>query len=1443
MPSVQTKLTRFFANKISEKIHAKVSVKSVDISFFSSLILNGVYVEDLQNDTLLFVNSLDANIADFSIKHKNITLKNLTLDKIKFNLKTDSLGQTNLQFIIDSLISSSEDTTSSEWKVLCSDFDIKNSYFSYKAFKPDKQTYGINFTDLSVNSINLKINDIETFSDSLKFKITELSLAEKSNFFILGFSSDFLLSKNKIRLNNLDIELKNSEIKSKIFALNYKKFSDFNKFITKIKLTSDFDSSRINFSDIAYFAPALKNINQEIFVSGKIKGRINNLKSKNLKLYLGKNTYINTKINISGLPDISETFIYADIKKAYTQKQDLEKVLKNVMPFSNINLPSNINKFGTIIYNGNFTGFIYDFVAYGNFNTQIGKISTDLSLKTDTNLNTKKFNGKLIANDFNLGKISNADSLLGNVNLNINVDAILKNNNDLNGKLEGNISSVEINKYNYRNVKIDGDIVNKMFDGHLNFDDSNIVMDFLGRFDFNNPEPIFDFTADIKKIKLDKINLNYINTDTNSTLSMLLIAKIRGLNINNVNGNLDIFNLKYYSKNQLLSAAKIQMRTDKIKTDNKITINSDFFDATIQGKYNFITIKNSIERVISVYAPNIYTASLQELTDTNNFTFDIKFNNTRELFNILQPKYFISENSTLSGTFNDTQGNIKLNGKFDTLIIDNNIFAKAVIKTRTGNDSTFYTKFTAKKSKLANAFTLTDLKLKTVTQRNKTNFDLYWFRKDSMIYSGDISAYMILKKNKNYSPVIKINFLPSDITIADSLWFISDSKIIIDTTSINVDNFIFNKNNQYIYVNGKISELQTDSLKIDFNEVDLKNINFLLKKYNFNLNGKLNGFAYLNDFYNNFNLISDLDIKSLIINDEKIGNTRITNKWDNSQKRFMLDAYAMRGKLRTINLKGNIYPNTKKIDLLLSLNKLRLNTFNPLLKGIASNLNGMASGDVKINGSFSKPITQGRLRLQKTSFKIDYLNTRYNFTNYVDISANKISFKNLEIFDEKGNKAFVNGGINHNFFKDFNFDISIDAKKLNVLNTHESDNELFYGKAFSSGLFKISGTPENIIFNITATTDKNTKFFIPITSNETSEDVNFIRFVNKDTLSIKKEEYKVDLSGMQLNFDLNITPDAEIQIIFDKKVGDIIKSKGSGNINLQIDTKGKFKINGEYKIKKGDYLFTLQNIINKHFDIEKGSSIKWSGDPYNASINIDAIYRTKTSLYNLTLDSLDKTKLPVQCKLLMTNNLLNPKIKFKIDVPNATDRAQAIINNFTEDQTNKQMLSLLVINSFYTPESMRGVAETKSSGNALGVNSSELLSNQLSHWLSQISNDFDIGINYRPGDEISSDELEVALSTQILNDRVTINGNFGVGGNSQNSTNSTSGIAGNVDINVKINKSGSLQMKGYTKSNNDVVYNTSPTTQGVGIFYTDNFDTFGELFNKYWSKIFKKKKK
>ena len=326
-------------------------------------------------------------------------------------------------------------------------------------------------------------------------------------------------------------------------------------------------------------------------------------------------------------------------------------------------------------------------------------------------------------------------------------------------------------------------------------------------------------------------------------------------------------------------------------------------------------------------------------------------------------------------------------------------------------------------------------------------------------------------------------------------------------------------------------------------------------------------------------------------------------------------------------------------------------------------------------------------------------------------------------------------------------------------------------------------------------TEKNTKIFIPLSSGSEVSEINYLRFTNsvKDSLTINAEQ-KTDISGIKMNFDVQATPDAEVQIIFDSKMGDVIKGKGNGNLRLEITPTGDFNMFGDYTIESGDYLFTLQNVINKKFTVEKGGTISWNGNPYMATLDITAAYKLKASLYDLMLDSTYKQRVPVECVLNLRNNLMKPDFIFSIKLPDGDSKPNNVINSLSNEDVNKQIISLLVLSRFVTPESFRGGQQNSDarSGNVVGLNSSELLSNQLSQWLSQISKDFDIGVNYRPGDELTHDEVELALSTQIFNDRVTLNGNVGVGGNQATQS---SNFVGDFEVDVKINKSGKLMVK------------------------------------------------
>jgi hypothetical protein len=408
-----------------------------------------------------------------------------------------------------------------------------------------------------------------------------------------------------------------------------------------------------------------------------------------------------------------------------------------------------------------------------------------------------------------------------------------------------------------------------------------------------------------------------------------------------------------------------------------------------------------------------------------------------------------------------------------------------------------------------------------------------------------------------------------------------------------------------------------------------------------------------------------------------------------------------------------------------------------------------------------------------------------------------------------------------------------------ALNTSVYDNNLFYGQAHAAGLIRISGRIADVKLDMSLTSKPGTQINVPLENPESVNEYDFIRFVNPDTLNQKQRiAERIDNSvGFEMNLDVTATPDAKVQLIFNSTVGDAIYGYGSGDLKFSYDKEGNFFIYGDYIIDKGDYMFTLQNVLVRKFRIEQGGLISWNGDPYGAIVDLNAVYTLKAPVNYLLLNSSqtdNSRRLPVECKIILSKKLLNPAVKFDIRFPTADERTKDELQQFisTQDDINRQMVSLMVMGQFFTPEYMRGRQDFQSNaGNLVGSTTSDILSNQLSNWLSQISNDFDIGFNYRPGDQVNTNQMELALSTQILNDRVTINGNIGNNSSLQKNTNNP--VVGEVELFIKLNKSGKLQLNAYNRANDDLIYDTSLYKQGIGLSFREEFDTLGELFNHY----------
>ena len=1451
LPVVQTYLTRQIAKQVSSNLNAKFEVGRVDIVFFNRVLLRDVYIEDQQGDTLLKAARITATVNNLNRSNRYIGFNHIILHDASINLRTEKDSILNLQFILDAI--SSEDTTKTKWDYSINAVNIRDSRLTYKKHNPLVRDYGINFQDIELKRLNLLANKIHTTTDSVHFNISYLNFKEKSGFSLNHFTSENSISASGINIRRLRILTPETRLDLEHFDMNYNDFQAFNDFVNKVTITSSFNHSIIRFRDISYFAPGLKDFELGLTLTGEVSGRINNLKGSEINIASFNETSLTADFNMIGLPEFGETFIFLDLDNVTTSAGDILEIIEKSDPgFDFANIPEGFDNLEIITYRGKFTGFIDDFVAYGELNSGLGTILTDLALQPGTD-NILNFDGNLRAIYFDFGALTGSD-LVGRFTFNAGINGNASTHSGIKANMEGIIDSMQIYGYTYKLVQLEGELDDKKFNGSAYINDPNIILEFLGSIDLTNEVPEFDFYANISGARLYDLNIE--KKDPSLKVSFYSIANFRGNNPDNLEGRISLINTSFEKEGHFFEMDNISLVASGTNDHKEINLNSSLADARITGSYEFATIIRSFNHLIQNYIPS-YAANSDILRENtgNNFSFNFHLKDTEGFTKFFTPEFYISDNTLIEGVYAPYQNNSVLNAYAEELMLNRHKFQNISIST-VSSDSVFQIYSKVSSALIFDRFKLENINLNSGILDDSISFKLEWDNKDKISYKGDIFSYATLKNNPGKTlPLTDIVILPSTIVVADSVWHIARSMISIDSTSYNIDNFLFENTGQHFGLNGKLSSDPEDSLQLEFRNMDLQNIELFTSFRNFSMSGALSGYASFSDIYMNPVFKSDLEVKDLFLNDQNFGNLSILSNWNSADRKINIHTLSNRGDDRIIDIAGNYIPDGGLLDFNIMLNKINLRTFDGYLEEVFASIRGMASGDLSLTGTIREPLFNGNILLQKTSFMIDYLKTQYNFTHDIQISDNEIVFNDISIYDINHNICRANGRITSNYFRDFALNIYLYPDRFMALNTIERDNDLFFGRVFASGLVHLSGPVNNILMNISARTNRNTQFYIPLQKSSKIEEHNFLNFTGKLSAESDNQQdirrYEVDLSGIQLNFDLDVTPEAEVQIIFDSKIGDIIRGRGNGSFKMEINTLGQFNMFGEYEIEQGDYLFTLQNVINKRFDIEQGGTISWNGDPFDANIDLKAVYRLRTSLkplmeqyVNITEDQYSR-RIPVECQIIMKEKLMTPDISFGIDLPTVDQDTRrdvlGILNN--EEKRNRQFLALLVINNFIPEQDFAG----QGAGSTLGMSAtgasmttvSEFFSNQLSNWLSQLSRDVDFGINWRPGDDITPDEVELALSTQLLNDRVSINGHVDVGGRQAN----TSNIVGDFDVDIKLNRSGKLRLKAFTRANDNLIRtHLSPYTQGIGLFYREEFDNFEELMSRYWSMIFSSEK-
>ncbi|MCK5028203.1 MAG: translocation/assembly module TamB [Bacteroidales bacterium] len=1447
---IQTYLTHKITQEVSENLNAKFEVESVHFKFFNRIVLKNVYIEDQLKDTLLYSDEIICNIKEFSRKTKKINISKINLINAKFYLhKPDSLSPINLKFITENLKKDSTTGDKPKWDVKFQNIELQQTIFRLRSYHKKKSEYGINFSNLICYVEDLDVRNLQFDKGATSFYIKKLKFKEQSGFSAYNLKLNMSISANHIKCSNVKIRTPYSYINSDSLSFRFNNYEEFRKFAKNIKLDFTFQESNISFTDIGYFAPIFKDISLNTVLSGRVYSKLSTFKGKNVSFHIGEQTELITDFSLNGLPNHKQMFMYFDFKKLTTWAQDFELINKFLKNNKKIEIPERFDQLGIISYKGNFAGFYDDFVTYGKFTSDLGNISTDLSLKPDTS-KTLAFNGNLKTTDFFIGQLVPEDSLIGKITMNAQIKGLVGTNKTIKATTDGVIHNIEINNYNYQNIVIDGFLTEKTYNGILSISDPNIKLNFSGDIDFSKEIPVFNFNTDVPYANLYGLNID--KEDTTSNLSFSLNANFEGNNLDNTIGEINFSNATLHKLNDSISFDTLKLVSEQGLDTHRIELKSDYIDASLHGTYKPTHLVQSLKNMYYNYLPALVhqAEDTTDLNFNNSFALNIDLKKTDKLAHFFLPKVFISDSSIIEFNYNAEQKRFLLNAFAKEFKLNNHTFYNLDISTFS-NDSIFTALTKSNSLLLNNYFVLEKFKSTSIIHKNTIDLKIDWNDKDTVINKGKILASTSIKQEKPFdNPSFDITILPSQVIVKDSLWYISKSSINIDTTSYSLNNFTVSHGNQTFNAEGIISENDDDTLFLSFNKMNLSNVNILTKNNKLEFEGIINGEANFSNLYKSPLFYANIEIDNLVLNNENLGYTQIYSRWIDKYKAIQLEASTLENNNRTVNVSGNYYPEDKSVQFNVILDKLGLHILNPFLKSFSSDITGLGDGSVIVTGLLKKPQFNGFIYINDAAMTIDYIKTRYYFTTEAIVDNNILKFNNVDVYDSFKNDAKTNGQVKFGPNKEISVDFNIEANKIHSLNTTVEDNEAFYGTGFTSGIISIVGNKGNTFLDISAKTEKGTKISIPLVQTNSADNMEFLTFVNKsEEIKTLPEEYGPDFSGFRLNFELEITPDVEAQLIFDSKIGDVIRGKGEGDLKMEIGSDNDFKMYGDFTIEEGDYLFTLQNVINKKFKIERGSNIIWNGEPYDANVDFEAVYNLKTSLNSLVIDTsyytnkdYYKKRIPVECQVYLTEKLMNPNIKFDINLPTAGDEAKTLLKTAinTEEKLNKQFLSLLVLNSFMPEQTGSDAYLSDGSATAgLGtVTTSELLSNQLSHWLSQISDEWDVGVNYRPGDEISKDEVEVALSTQLLNDRVSINGNVGYGGQT---VNQASNIVGDFNVDVKLNKSGKIRLKAFNESNDKLLYENAPYTQGVGVFYREEFNSFSELLNKFWNRFHRKK--
>ena len=1406
IPYVQQSLASGVASVISSKLNTRVEIGRVDLGFLNRLVIDNTTIYDQGGKPMVRAARLAVRIDLLQLVEGRIRISSAQVFSTHFTLyRANAASAPNFQFALDALASKDSTKAKTPLDLSVNSFIMRHCSVKYDQLDRPHTPGRFNPAHLHITNIGTYIRLNALTDDSLNVALNTLSATEQSGVKVDAMSLSLVAGGSECRLRDLSLRLPHSHIAIADITARYRRLADGKVDMGSLRYSALVKSASITPSDLSPVVPQLADYRNPLQLRLSASGTAKRVNVDRLQI-----------TSPSGELSASADGWYEASKPHASWSvniHDLHSSLKILQPLSYVGLRGS----ASCTTSGVIT-------TAAVVNTDAGSADVNMTLSAN-----RHFSGTLAASDIALGTLLN-DSRLGDVSASLSLSGSLPKGKRPTVTAEGEVSKFAYNGYTYSNININGSYADNTVKGSLIIDDPNISLVAQGEYaDLGKGKQL------VVEAQLDHFRPSVTRlTDKwgDAVFSSSITADLQASGVNDSKGVVTIGHFRMQSSSDTCTINNLQVRGGFDSHEHYLVMESDFGYAMLTGHFNYSSLVSSVTSQIGRHIPVIAPKN-KDYEGDNNFTLIAHLNSTKWMRPLLGVPLDIRRPLLLRTNVSDASKTMVVECEAPLFIYDGATFSHANVNLHSHADSLICS---AEVKKHQDNGDILDLSTRCNAADNLVDMSLGWLNEGKS--RGCLNATSSFGKNSQGVTYAHVVVKPSDLTIGDKTWLVKSSDIHYTPKHIDIREFTIAHDRQHIIVNGTASASKSDSLHIDLNGIDVRYVLDLVNFHSVDFDGSASGKALIVAPFGDMSAHADLTVRDFLFERGRMGVLSANVNWNKQESQIDIDAIANDGDDARTIIKGYVSPKRDYIDLGIQADSTHIDFMHSFTESFISEIDGRAVGKVRLAGPLSTINLTGQLVVNGSAM-ISPLNCRYTLDNdTVTLVPDEIELKNAVIRDAYGNAGYVNGFIHHKHLTRLSYDLEVAADNLLAYDIRSFGDDTFYGTVFADGTVGIHGRSGYLRMDIDVTPRHGSTFVYNASTNDQISNQEFIKW-NDVTSLIPNSSSLIpnSSSDMFINFNINCTPEATIRLLMDSRTNDYITMQGNGMLRATYYNKGAFNLFGTYTLAHGTYGITIQNIIKKNFTFREGGTFVFGGNPYDATLNLQAIHTVNgVSLADLNVgNSFTNNTIKVNCLMNIGGIARNPQVSFDLDMPTVSSDEKQMIRSVlnSEDELNQQVVYLLGIGRFY-PTGTNNSASREQSETSLAMQS--LLSGTISSQISSVLNtvikndNWNFGANISTGDEgWNNAEYEGTVNGRLLNNRLLINGQFGY---RDNVNTANTNFIGDFDIRYLLMPNGNLALKVYNQTNDRYFTKSSLNTQGVGIIMKKDFRSIIDLFGK-----------